>query len=283
METGLVLEGGGMRGLYTAGVLDVLMENGVWTDGTVGVSAGAAFGCNYQSRQIGRVLRYNLRYGKDPRYMSLRSLFRTGDLFGAEFCYRTLPDTLDPFDTAAFAANPAAFWVVCTDVRTGKPVYHRCRAGDAADIRWMRASASMPLVSRPVSIDGRELLDGGIADPIPIEWFRAQGYGRNLVVLTRPAGYRKKKSGGMPLFRTGLRRYPAVVRDMEHRHTAYNRTLDLLESLRKAGDTLVLCPSRELHMGRVETDPARLQALYQLGRGDTAARLEEIRTFFADR
>ena len=188
MKTGLVLEGGAMRGLYTAGVLDILMENGITVDGAVGVSAGAVFGCNYKSGQIGRVLRYNLAYCRDPRYMGLRSLIRTGDLYGEQFCYHDIPDRLDPFDREAFRKNPMAFYVVCTDVHTGEAVYYRLSDGGDRDIQWMRASASMPLVSRTVQVDGYELLDGGIADSIPIAWFRSQGYTRNLVILTQPAG-----------------------------------------------------------------------------------------------
>jgi len=156
--TGLVLEGGAMRGLFTAGALDVLMENGVTFDGMIGVSAGAAFGCNFKSGQIGRVLRYNLRYCRDPEYCGLRSLIRTGDLFGAEFCYRKLPNELDPFDNEAFNQNPMLFWIVCTDVETGRPVYHRCdRAGDDCS-DWIRASSSMPLASRVVEKDGGKYL-----------------------------------------------------------------------------------------------------------------------------
>ena len=180
-----------MRGLFTAGVLDVLMERGVTFDGIVGVSAGACFGCNYKSGQIGRVIRYNKRFARDPRYCSWKSLFTTGDLFGAEFCYRTLPMELDVFDTAAYEANPMEFHVVATDCTTGKPVYRRLDKADARAFDWIRASASMPLVSRPVAIDGGLYLDGGLSDGIPLRYFESIGYERNVVVTTRPHGYRK--------------------------------------------------------------------------------------------
>ena len=134
MKRGLVLEGGAMRGLFTAGVTDVMLERGVTYDGIVGVSAGAVFGCNYKSHQPGRVLRYNLRFCRDPRYCSVRSWAKTGDLYGADFCYRAIPDELDPFDRAAYAADPTDFWVVCTDADTGKPVYHNCLTGDENDL-----------------------------------------------------------------------------------------------------------------------------------------------------
>ena len=188
---GLVLEGGAMRGLFTAGVLDVLMESGIRFDGAIGVSAGACFGCNYKSGQIGRVIRYNKRFARDPRYCSFRSLLLTGDLFSADFCYRELPLELDAFDAAAFEANPMEFHVVATDCATGRPVYRRLDKADEIAFRWIQASASMPLVSRPVAIDGGEYQDGGLSDGIPLRYFESIGYERNLVVTTRPHGYRK--------------------------------------------------------------------------------------------
>lgn len=279
MKRGLVLEGGGMRGLYTAGVLDVLMERGVGFDGLVGVSAGAVFGCNFKSRQIGRALRYNTTYCRDPRYISLRSLLRTGDLYEADFCYRELPEVLDRFDSAAFAANPVEFHVVCTDVRTGRPVYHRCDAGDAEDIQWMRASASMPLVSRVVEVGGMELLDGGMSDSIPIAWSRDAGYDRNVVVLTQPAGYRKKKSAFVPLLRLLLRKHPALAEAMAKRPELYNASLAELESLERMGEVFVFRPGRKLAMSRTERDPEKLRSAHRMGREDAERRLEELRAF----
>ena len=279
MKNGLVLEGGGMRGLYTAGVLDVLMEEKIEFDGLVGVSAGAVFGCNYKSHQVGRVLRYNTAYCRDPRYVSLRSLLRTGDLYGEEFCYHTLPDVLDPFDAAAFAKDPCEFYVVCTDVPTGKPVYHRCCNGDAEDIQWMRASASMPLVSRIVRVGGRELLDGGIADSIPVAWFRSIGYERNLVVLTQPKDYRKKKAAALPLVKFLLRKHPAVVAALARRYEIYNAALDELARLEAAGEVLVIRPERQLGISRTEQHPEKLRKTHRLGREDAKAFLPALRSF----
>jgi len=179
MKRGLVLEGGAMRGLFTAGVLDVFMENNVKFDGIVGVSAGACFGCNYKSGQPGRVIRYNRRFARDPRYCSWTSLVRTGDLFNADFCYRELPMALDVFDAAAYAANPMEFHVVATDCATGKAVYRRLGKADDESFRWIQASASMPLVSRPVRIGSGEYLDGGLSDGIPLRYFESLGYSRN--------------------------------------------------------------------------------------------------------
>lgn len=175
MKTGLVLEGGAMRGMFTAGVLDVLMEHGLTTDGTIGVSAGAVFGCNFKSHQIGRVIRYNTEYCNDKRYASFRNLLRTGNLYSEDFCYHEVPEKLDPFDEEAFRASPMDFFVVCTDLRTGDPIYHKCRSGDAEDVRWMEASASMPLAAKAVRIGHYSLLDGGVADSIPRPLLREPG------------------------------------------------------------------------------------------------------------
>lgn len=191
MKSGLVLEGGAMRGMYSAGVTDILMENSVKFDAAIGVSAGAAFGCNYKSNQPGRAVRYNMKYCRDPRYVSLFSLVKTGDLYGADFCYNELPLKLDPFDRQSFRCNPMEFYVVCTDAVTGKAVYHKCADGDYIDMQWIRASASMPVVSRLVPLDGRLLSDGGAADLIPVKWFSSIGYEHCVVILTQPLGYRK--------------------------------------------------------------------------------------------
>ena len=193
MKRGLVLEGGGMRGMFTAGVIDVMMEQCIEYDGAVGVSAGAVFGCNYKSRQIGRAIRYNLRFCKDPRYCSVRSLVKTGDLFGTDFCYRQIPNELDPFDVETYRNNPMEFYVVTTDVLTGQPLYHLCPNGDEIDLTWFRASASMPLASNIVEAEGRWMLDGGIVDAIPLKFAEGK-YDRNVVVLTQPTDYIKKKN-----------------------------------------------------------------------------------------
>lgn len=209
-KKGLVLEGGALRGLFTAGVMDVMMENGIEFDGLIGVSAGAAFGCNYKSRQPGRVIRYNKRYAHDWRYCSVKSLLKTGDLFGAKFAYHTLPDKLDKFDVATFDRHPMEFYAVCTDVTTGEPVYQRLMHHGYAMNEWIRASASMPLASKVVAVEGHQLLDGGIADSIPLRFFEQQGYDKNVVVLTQPKGYVKKPNPLMPLIRLQLHRYPQV-------------------------------------------------------------------------
>ena len=266
MKSGLVLEGGAMRGLFTAGVIDVWMTAGITFDGLVGVSAGACFGCNYKSRQPGRVIRYNKRLAKDPRYCSWRSLLKTGDLFNVDFCYREIPFELDPFDVAAYEANPMEFHLSVTDCATGKPVYRRLDRADAEAFRWIQASASMPLVSRPVAIGGHEYLDGGLSDGIPLAYFERMGFDRNVVVTTRPHGYRKFASWKVALTKVFLRRYPAVYRALATRHEWYNRTLDYIDRRAADGTPLLVCPQAPLPMARACHDPEAMQRVYDLGK-----------------
>ena len=268
-----------MRGLFSAGVMDVMLEHGVRFDGIVGVSAGATFGCNYKSHQPGRVLRYNVRFKDDPRYMGLRCLLRTGDLVGAEFSYHTLPKELDVFDAEAFHSDPTEFHVVCTDALTGEPVYHRIDAMDDDGLEWIRASASMPLVSRPVPLDGRLLLDGGIADSIPLRYFQGQGFGRNVVILTQPKGFYKKKTRLMPLFHLFMRRYPAIVRAMSRRHLMYNDELTYLAEQERRGNILLIYPQDTLPIGRTEQNEAKMRRVYAMGRQAGETMLPQIEQF----
>ncbi len=276
---GLIMEGGAMRGMFTAGVMDVLMENEIHFDGAIGVSAGAAFGCNFKSNQIGRVIRYNKNYCKDPRFCSIRSLIKTGDLYGAEFCYTTIPYELDLFDCEAYLNNPMDFYVVCTDVETGKPVYRKCITGRDEDLIWIRASASMPIASRVVEATGYKLLDGGISDSIPLEYFESLGYNKNVVILTQPKGYIKKPSKALPLIKASLKDYPNVYKTMQNRHNDYNETISFIEEKEKSGDVLVIRPPEKLPVGRVEHNPDKLQIAYDIGVKTALEQLEEIKSF----
>ena len=276
MKTALIMEGGAMRGMFTCGVMDVFMENGIAFDGAAGISAGAVFGCNFKSRQIGRPIRYNKRFCRDPRYCSIRSLVRTGDLYGADFCYRELPDILDPFDRKAFAENPMEFYAGATDIETGKCVYHRCSDGGDKDMLWFRASASMPVVSRPVRIDGREYLDGGISDAVPYRYMEELGYDRSVIILTQPEGYRKKPETSffMKLF---LRRLPKIREAMDYRHKMYNRQMDELDRMEAEQAALIIRPPEDLRIGHMEKNPEELERVYQLGRKEAEKRLEDVR------
>ena len=280
MKKGLVLEGGAMRGLFSAGVMDVLMENDIWPDGVIGVSAGAAFGCNMKSKQPGRVLRYNQKLAHDWRYASLRSLLTTGDYFGGEYAYHYMPRHIDYFDVDTFRENPMEFWAVCTNVGTGKAEYKRLTEVDDTCLEYIRASASMPIAARIVTVEGKKLLDGGIADSIPLRFFREQGYERNLVVLTQPEDYVKKQNSFMRLMRMWLHRHPRIVRALENRHIMYNEELAYIREEEKKPNTLVLRPKGKLTIGHISHDPAEMQATYEQGREVALEKLEEIKALF---
>jgi predicted patatin/cPLA2 family phospholipase len=273
------MEGGAMRGMFTCGVIDVFMENEISFDCAIGVSAGAVFGCNFKSGQIGRPIRYNKKYCRDWRYCSIRSLILTGDLFGTDFCYHELPDILDPFDADTFRTNPMEFYLVATDIRTGEPVYHLCSDGRSGDIEWMRASASMPLASRIVEIDGMELLDGGISDPVPYRYIEDRGYSQNVMILTQPKGYCKERSGLMPVIRTGFKRYPKLVEAMEQRHIVYNRQMAEIRQREESGTAVVIRPPEVSGIGHVTHDPDELDRVYRIGRAEAERRLPEIRAY----
>ena len=280
MKKGLVLEGGAMRGLWTAGITDVMMEHDVWPDGLIGVSAGAAFGCNYKSRQAGRAIRYNARFAKDSRYSGLKSLIMSGDYFNAEFGYHVVPKKYDVFDDEAFNANPMEFIVVCTDVETGRAVYQPLQEADYDCYEWIRASASMPLASRVVHLQGRKLLDGGVADSIPLEFAESHGYQRNVVILTQPLGYRKRHSRLMPLMRIALHRYPEMVRAMDRRHLMYNAQLDYVAQAEREGRCLVIRPEGKIPIGHISHDADEMRRVYDLGRQVGERYLERIKAFW---
>lgn len=279
LKTGIVVEGGGLRGIYAAGVLDVFLEQNIHVDGLIGVSAGAINGCSFVSEQKERTIRYNLRYCRDPRYMSFRSWIKNGDMFEPEFCYRQLPERLDPFDNDTFEASDTKFYVTCTDVETGKPVYRHCPTLRGDKIDWVRASASMPLASRIVEIDGQKLMDGGVGDSIPVSAFRKMGYGRNVVILTRPEGYRKRPNPLMPLMKKAFREYPEFLETARWRHLAYNRELEEIKRQQEAGEILVIKPSRCIKIQRTERNPERIRQMYDLGRQDGEKRIGEVRAF----
>ena len=282
MKKGLVLEGGAMRGLFTAGIIDVMMEHGVWPDGLIGVSAGAAFGCNMKSRQVGRAIRYNKRFARDSRYSGVRSLLTTGDYFNAQFAYHVVPHEYDIFDNQAFEENPMEFVAVCTDVETGQAVYKRLDQCNEDTYDWIRASASMPLCSRVVCLEGYKLLDGGVSDSIPLEYAEQQGYERNVVILTQPLGYRKHHTRLMPLMRIGLRKYPRMVEAMDRRYLMYNRQLDYVAEAERQGRCLVIRPDGKLPIGHVSHDPEQMERVYQTGRQMGERKINEIKEILCE-
>lgn len=281
MKLGMVLEGGGMRGMYTAGVLDYLMDREFYPDGLLGVSAGACHGCSYASHQRGRSYQINLEHCRDKRYMSWSSWLKTGEFFNADFAYHRIPDELVPYNYEKFERQRETmpFYVGVTNVETGKPEYlpvqemHR-------DVAYVRASSSLPLAARIIGIDGKRYLDGGIADSIPVDGMRGLGFQRNIVVLTRPAGYQKKPNAMLPAIRMvyGMR-YPKLVEAAAERHLQYNAELARIADLEAAGEVFVLRPSRRIDVSRLERNPKRLDAIYELGYDDARAAFDELQAF----
>lgn len=277
MKVGLVLEGGAMRGMYTAGVVDAFLDEQIEVDGIVGVSAGACFGCNLFSKQRGRVLRYNTRFMRDPRNVSLLSLITTGDIVNRKFAYYVIPTKYDVFDEAAFEAHGGEYWVVVTNVETGKPEYIRMH-NLLRDIEAMRASASMPFVSRMVPLNGKKYLDGGISDSIPVRAAMEMGYDKLIVVLTQPADYVKKPMNEK-LVRAYYRKYPELVNTLINRHATYNAQSEDVKRLEEEGRIFVLRPERVLDIDRLEKKPERLKAVYEQGLHDALARMDALRAY----
>ena len=281
MKKGLVLEGGAMRGMFTCGVIDVMMENNINFDGLSGVSAGAIFGCNYKSRQIGRGLRYNKKYGKDPRYCSIWSLLTTGDLYGEKFCYHEVMDVLDPIDKKTFEENTIDFYIVATDIENAVPRYYNCKTINDKSVSWIRASASMPLVSNVVKIDDYKLLDGGITDSIPYRIMEENGYNRNVIVLTQDFNFIKKQTSLLPIIKIILRKYPKLVEAMAKRHIMYNKQIEEIKEKERKGEVLVIRPDVPLNISRTENNPNELERVYQIGRSIATKSIDKIKGFLS--
>lgn len=275
MKTGLVLEGGAMRGIYTAGVLDVLDEHGVHFDGVIGVSAGALHGCSFVSGQRGRSLRYFKKYRNDKHFMSLWNLIHTGEVVGTQLCYHDIPERLDPFDHEAFLKSNTDFYAVCTNLETGKAEYIKI-TDMMNQIDVMRASASMPYVSKTVEYNGMKLLDGGCADSVPVQKFRQMGYDRTVVVLTREDGYQKKPQNAA-VAELKYHKYPNFVNALKTRHEEYNRTLKEIKNLEKTEEIFVIRPSVKLTIGRMENDINEIQKVYDIGRKDAEKQVEKVK------
>lgn len=282
-KVGLVLEGGGMRGMYTAGVLDVFIQENMWPDAVIGVSAGAIHGCNYMAGQLGRSVRYNLKYINDKRYMSLKSLIKTGNLFNKEFCYDTIPNELSVYDYDAFEKRAAdiPFYVGCSNLETGQGEYIRC-TDFRKEMDYLRASASLPLVSEIVEVGGMKLLDGGTCDSIPVAFFRSIGYKKNIVVLTRPAGYEKKPDKTIAVLEKVYSKYPDYVKACKERHEQYNKTMQYIEHYEKEGQILVIRPSKHIKISRMEKNLNKLKYMYKMGRHDTKVQLDKIKKFLEE-
>lgn len=280
-KTALVLEGGGMRGVYTTGVLDCFLDEKISFPYIIGVSAGACHATSYLSGQRGRSFRVNTAYLKGGRYVGVKNLFRYGSMFNMDFIFDEIPNRLDPFDYDAFAKADCTFLSVATDCFTGKPVYlpHN-RTREDNDV--IRASSSLPLVSHIVRYKGLELLDGGIADSIPVRRAAEDGFTRQVVVLTRDRSYRKGPEGSLLPYKLLYRRYPRLVEAVKNRPANYNQSLDFLSREESAGNAFVLAPQRPVELSRFERDEDKLKALYQQGYDDAKARMGELRKFLEE-
>ena len=277
-KTALILEGGAMRGLYSAGVLDVLMENNIKADVVYGVSAGALFGLNFKSRQKGRAIRYNLKYAKEKNYMGLYSLITTGNIMNEDFCFKKLVYELDKLDFETYKNNPVDFYAVVTNMQTGKPEY--IKIDDAQkDMEYFRASGSMPFVSKPVEIQGNLYLDGAISDAVPFEKALETNVEKIIVVLTRPSGYRKKVS--LLPYKLFYGKFPKLVNVAKNYYKKYNETMDLIEKYEAENKIIVLRPSKSVKVKRIEKNKNKLQKIYDLGISDCNSKLEKIKEYIS--
>ncbi|MCD8019871.1 MAG: patatin family protein [Clostridiales bacterium] len=277
-QAGLILEGGGMRGVYTAGVLDAFLEEDIEFSSVYGVSAGSCHACSYLSKQKGRAYRVNVNYLDDPRYCSIRSYLKTGDMFGADMLYSKIPDVLDPYDHKTFEKYKGTFYAVLTDVDSGKAVYVPIK--DLKRQIWaIRASSSLPLISRTVNVQGSIFQDGGVADSIPILKSIKDGNQKNVVILTREKGYKKGINALMPLMRL---RYPSkkeFLHKSENRYIAHNKTVDFLEKEEKAGNVFLFRPEEKVEVGRLEKDRDKLDALYHIGLEDGRRSMDALKGY----
>jgi len=275
----MVLEGGAFRGLYTAGVLDVLLENDIDVDEIIGVSAGALFGANYFSKQKGRAIRYNKKYCGDKRFMSLKSLILTGNYINEKFAFHKVTKELDPFDNETFKKQNKTFYAVVTNVETGTPEYLKIES-PIDDLEKFRASSAMPLVSRIIKIDGKKYLDGGISDSIPVNYNR-DSYEKNIVILTQPLEYRKKPLSDkkQKIVKIKFRKYPKLVDTMINRYDEYNKTLENILEMENKGEIFVIRPSKKLNIRMTEKNTEKLEEIYNHGVENGKKILDDLKKY----
>ena len=277
MKIGLVLEGGAMRGLFTAGVLDIFLDNNVEVTDVVGVSAGTLFGVNYVSKQRGRALRYNLKYINDKRYMNVKSWLKTGNLINKDFTYYKLPFQLDVFDNKTFKESPINFFATVTNIETGEAEFVKIK--DAyKQMETLRATSALPFISEIIEVGDKKYLDGGISNSIPIDFFEKQDFDKVIVILTRPITYRKEKTTGIQ-YKLFYKKYPKLVEKLENRYKEYNDTVDKIVELEKEGKLFVIRPSENITIKRLEKDVEKLQKVYDLGLKDGNSIIEDLKQY----
>ena len=273
----LVLEGGAMRGMYTVAVLDVLMEEGIKVDAIYATSAGVLFGVNYISGQHGRAIRYNKRFSRDKRYMGIYSLFTSGNIINKDFAFYEVPFTLDVFDQEAYSHSETKMVATVTNVHTGGVEYIEVK-NVLEQMEVLRAASAMPFVSQMVELNGQLYLDGGLSDSIPLKKCQEDGYERIIVVETRPKGYRKSKINSLPA-KLFYSKYPNLVETINNRYIVYNNVMQEIDELSERGEIVLIRPSKELNLGRIESNPDRLQEMYDLGIYDAKKLIPFINNF----
>ena len=281
-NTAIIVEGGGLRGSYSGGILDVLADKEIHFGGAAGTSAGAIHLCSFLSGQIGRNFRVDTIHSKSPRYMSVRNLLFTGDYFAFDYCYKQIPYEIDPFEFDKFTeqCQQTAFHVCITDVETGLAEYPRITDYRNEDeMNYIRASASLPILSKIVEIHGKKFLDGGVADSIPFEQMFKKGFERAVVILTRPLGYRKKINKALPLVKFVYRHYPKFVEAVATRHIRYNQALDKLAQLEAEGKVFIFRPSKRIKISDIESNKKKIAKLYELGKEDAHTKMPELLKF----
>lgn len=277
-KIGLILEGGGMRGIYTAGVLDFFIEKNIEVDITIGVSAGSCHASSYLSKQYKRAYNATVDYINDKRYLSFSNLIKTGSIFGMDFMFNKIPNELNIYDYDTFAKSKSKFVVVATNCETGSPEYFELK-DLKKEIIYMQASCSIPMFANIVEIDDFKLVDGGVSDSIPIEYSLNQGYKKNIVVLTRDITYTKNKQKFLPIVNKKYKKYPNLVKAIENRHLNYNKSLTLVNQLEKDGDVLVIRPKKPVNVSQIEKNAKKLTSLYEEGYDDAKELYDKILDF----
>ena len=278
-KTALVLEGGAMRGIYTAGVLDIFLKNNIHVDAVIGVSAGSIHGCSYVSEQYERSIDYYKMCRNDYRFMSFKSWFKSGNICDTDYCYDEVPNKIYPFDHDTFGKSKTKFYVTVTNVETGEPEYIYLKSLRGNNIDYLRASASMPVVSKIVEINGKKYLDGGMSDSIPLKYFQSIGYDKCIVVKTKDKSYVKTKEKILPIAKRMYKKYPDFIKRLRERHIDYNEQIKYVREEEKKGNIIVIEPSRKLKITKLDKKMENIIEAYEQGRIDAGNHLKEIKRF----
>ena len=279
----MTLEGGSLRGLFTAGVLDVFMENDIEIDEIVGVSAGALFGVNYFSNQKGRVIRYTKKYSGDKRYMSLSSLILTGNYINKNFAFYKVTKELDIFDNEEFKKANKKYYAVVTNIETGKPEYLKIES-PVDQLEILRATSAIPLVSKIIKINNKKYLDGGVSDSIPV-YYNKDKYDKNIVILTQPLNYKKKPLSKIKerLIKLKYHKYPNLINIMLNRYKRYNKLLDEIKEMEEKGEIFVIRPNKNLNIKINETNHDKLDEIYNIGVTVAQNKIKDLKKYLEDK